>query len=653
MAYQWHFNKVRPGDMIREPIYGEFFSTEAISSPGEALVREAIQNSLDAGRNGESVMVRILVSEKDEGLQPNRVAPYFEGLWQHVVADGNGLRDVPADSEPCSFLVIEDFGTLGLVGDTCQWQPTSGIKNNHFFNFFRAEGRSDKAEDQRGRWGLGKRVFQRSSNISTFLALTVRSDDKRRLLMGQAVLKSHHINGEYYSPDGWFGSLPEGSGDNLVMPVDNKALIDNFVRIFDLQRGENDPGLSIVIPWHDQELTERALLKAVLRDYFWPILMNRLQVLVETPGIKTILDANTVDSELNKIGADLEEELLPLLELARWARDAGKREIVNLNMAKADRALRWSSELFPAEDLKAIRERHEKGDRIALRVNLMVREKDKEPRPSFFDVFFVRDGTAHEGRPVFIREGIIIPDVHSPRTRGVRSLVIVEDKPLAALLGDSENPAHTQWQKDGANFKNKYTYGPSYLSFVASSIHEIVNILCEGAKQEDRALLVDLFSLPALPEEESVKTKTEKDQPTSGTRPEVPPLPPLPPRSRPFAVYRIAGGFVVKKGDYSPNLPWYLGIEVAYHVRRGNPLRKYNPADFEVSKPPIAVEAVDAIVLTAASNHLLIQVENNDFKLAVTGFDQRRDLRVHVSVKEEHHAGKDTELHEPQTAESS
>jgi len=639
--------------MIREPIHGEFFSTEAISSPGEALVREAIQNSLDAGQNGESVMVRILVSGKEQGLQPNRVAPYFEGLWEHVMAEGNGLRDVPANSEPCSYLVIEDFGTLGLLGDTSQWQPTLEIKNNHFFNFFRAEGRSDKGEDQRGRWGLGKRVFQRSSNISTFFGLTVRSDDKHRLLMGQTVLKSHHINNEYYSPDGWFGSLPEGSGDNLVMPVEDKALIETFIRIFDLQRGENDPGLSIVVPWHDQELTERGLLKAVLRDYFWPILRNRLQVLVETPGIKTILDAKTVDSELNKIGEDVEKDLLPLLELSRWARDAAKSEIVTLNMPNPYQALRWSTELFPTEDLKSIREPYEKGDRIALRVNLTVREKDKEPRPSFFDVFFRRDSAAHEGHPVFIREGIIIPDVHSPRTRGVRSLVIVEDKPLAALLGDSENPAHTQWQKDGANFKGKYTFGPSYLSFVASSIHEIVNILCEGAKQEDRALLVDLFSLPALPEEESVKTKTERDQPTPGRRPEVPPLPPLLPRPRPFGVYRIAGGFVVRKGDYSPNLPWYLSIEVAYHVRRGNPLRKYNPADFEVSKPPIAVEAVGATVLAAASNHLLIQIENNDFKLAVTGFDQRRDLRVNVAVKEEHHAGKDTELHEPQTAEPS
>ncbi len=42
---KWFFKKQRPGDTTREPIQGEFFSTEAISNTAEALVREGIQNS--------------------------------------------------------------------------------------------------------------------------------------------------------------------------------------------------------------------------------------------------------------------------------------------------------------------------------------------------------------------------------------------------------------------------------------------------------------------------------------------------------------------------------------------------------------------------------------------------------------------------------
>src|SRR5207245_3481757 len=100
--------------------------------------------------------------------------------------------------------------------------------------------------------------------------------------------------------------------------------------------------------------------------------------------------------------------------------------------------------------------------RVALRVTLAVREKNKEPQPSFFDVFLVADPRGERGRPVFVREGIVISDVRAPRSRGIVSLVVVENDALVTLLGDSEIPGHAQWQKDSSNYKGKYINGPSY-----------------------------------------------------------------------------------------------------------------------------------------------------------------------------------------------
>jgi len=45
---EWYFKPWQPGYSNREPVEGEFFATEGISDPGVALVREAVQNSLDA-----------------------------------------------------------------------------------------------------------------------------------------------------------------------------------------------------------------------------------------------------------------------------------------------------------------------------------------------------------------------------------------------------------------------------------------------------------------------------------------------------------------------------------------------------------------------------------------------------------------------------
>jgi len=55
---EWRFRRMQPGEMNIDPIEGEFFSTEALGSLADALVREAIQNSLDARAPGMQARVR-------------------------------------------------------------------------------------------------------------------------------------------------------------------------------------------------------------------------------------------------------------------------------------------------------------------------------------------------------------------------------------------------------------------------------------------------------------------------------------------------------------------------------------------------------------------------------------------------------------------
>ena len=38
---KWHFRPYAPGEKTRDPIQGEFFATEAIRNPAEALTCEA------------------------------------------------------------------------------------------------------------------------------------------------------------------------------------------------------------------------------------------------------------------------------------------------------------------------------------------------------------------------------------------------------------------------------------------------------------------------------------------------------------------------------------------------------------------------------------------------------------------------------------
>ena len=142
----WYYKQLQEGDTVRDPIQGEFFATEAIENSADALIREGIQNSLDARRKtsntpwGREVLkIRISVSGESKAISPDDADQFLNGNWEHLESNGNGLQISPERNQACTYLTFEDFGTTGLNGDPSQWRKVSGSENR-FFNFFRAEG---------------------------------------------------------------------------------------------------------------------------------------------------------------------------------------------------------------------------------------------------------------------------------------------------------------------------------------------------------------------------------------------------------------------------------------------------------------------------------------------------------------------------------
>lgn len=629
MTTRWHFVPQRPAQPIREATQGEFFATEAIPNPAAALVREGGQNSLDAAcSEAEPVRVRILLATGRDALTHDAVAPFFEGSWEHLHAGGNGLRTPPRPEDSCSFMVFEDFGTSGLVGDVEQWAPDANSKNA-FFYFFRAEGRTGKSEEDRGRWGIGKYVFPRSSRINAVFGLTVRHDDGKRLLMGRAVLKSHSVAGTAFTPDGGYGHLHE---NGMVLPIDEAVRLDAFSATFQLKR-RDESGLSLVVPYVDAEFTPAMMVEAMVRDYFYPILAGSLVAEIATPHTDaTVINDSTISEVIDALPPATTIELRPVVALAAWSCEQKPETFIKLNPAPTKPE--WTRDLIPDELALAIREKLSAGERVAIRVPLIVRPKEGISRESYFDVFLVEDSSGG-GKPVFIREGIIVSDNKRVTTlRGVRALVVIEHKPLATLLGDSENPAHTQWQRDSSNFKDKYFNGPSYMSFVIRSAERILARINELERKEDTNLLRDIFSIPPPEQEQPVKTKKKETKPTPGDEEEVE-KPEVEAKPRRFQIEKTDGGFSIFRGSPGSLPPALLEIRVAYDVRRGTPLKRYKPADFRLDRAPIHVAAVSEVtVRECAENRLVVEPTGPDFRLEVSGFDLERDVFVEAKPKE-------------------
>ena len=627
----WRFNRINPRFKNREATQGEFFAAD---TELRAFVREAVQNSLDARQPNASgpVAVRIFLSGETHAISREKSREYFKGAWAHYTADKSGLRDVPARDEPVRYMVFEDSGTTGLTGDVDQYHEIPDVRNP-FYYFFRAEGQSNKSEADRGRWGLGKFVFPRCSRIRSFFALTVRHDDGRRLLVGQSILRSHRIEDRHYTPDGWFG-LRGTRG--VQLPVEDSEFIDQFEYDFCLERG-NEPGLSVVVPFCDPDWTADQVAHCITEDYFYPILNHDLVVTVEGPSSELVISADSIEDVVRTFAPAQQSLIDPMLELARWGMDKQVEGLPLLNLHDRTTAPRWSKKLIPEDVFDELRELYSSHEKVALRIPVLIRQKAEDgvrEQVSHFDVFLEKAEGSHLKRPLFIREGILVSDVRSKLTRELRAIVSIDDVPLARFLGDAENPAHTDWNDSSSHFKGKYINGASTLRFVKNAVAELCQMLARDPSEEDPRLLLDVFSLPTEDAQEGFlvdyqvlqsaqqQARTTNPRELSG-----------PPRPKPFRVRRRKGGFRIFFGDRRSERPEAIEVKVAYDRRNGSPLRKYSAEDFDLAMEPIEINATGADIEFLAGNQMRIDVEDDAFDVAVTGFDVNRDLYLDVRQK--------------------
>jgi hypothetical protein len=624
---------MQPGEMNIDPIEGEFFSTESLGSLADALVREAIQNSLDARAPGTQVRVRIVFPPPAALLEGARRDRYLAGLWPHLAADRSGLAELPPPESPLGFVLIEDSGTRGLQGRPEQSEDEAldaGGARNDFYYFWRNVGRSRKSASELGRWGLGKTVFPAASRLNAFFAVTVRRDDGRALLMGQAVLRIHRLDGARYYPYGYFGRF---EGD-LALPIEDAELVAQFCRDFGIDRG-SEPGLSVVIPQPEPDLTAGGLLPSVVRHYFVPILAGDLVVEVVHDARSEVLDAATLARFLGRVGWTEAPTLQRLVELAHWGLGLPVGRYARLPEPPPTVAPRWSADDAIEQALAPLREAFNRGDPVAVRVPVWVKPAAGEAACAAFDVYLERDDALAGGEEHFVRDGITVAGVRSGVQSGVRAIVSVRDRALSGLLGDSENPAHTEWQERSPRFKERYRHGPFTLRYVKGAPREIVRILTRPVAGRDFALLRHLFSLD-VPTEETVKRRAPQGAPRAGVdgTGEAPAVEAAG-RDRFFELQKLAGGFRVAGSGNGARPPRFAAVLAAYEVRRGNPFALYQTLDFEMDRAPIVAEAGGAEILRQERNAIVLRIDDPAFQLVVKGFDPRRDVRVKTVGLEE------------------
>ena len=267
---RWSFQKWNdkmtyfgPNDAIIQSFTKDFY---------ESLVRESIQNSLDAVADStQPVRVSFLFSK----LYNNEYPELFE-LRRHI----KGCLDSHADNQRAeelyspmmSYLSRAPKSSIDII--TVSDSNTTGMKyeegnpKNTFSAFTKSVGLSVKtSKSSGGSFGFGKAAYFQMSPLRSILVSTMTADGKT-YFEGVTRLCTHNLDGIQYTDMGYYDSH-DGK------PVEGNEIPDSFRR--------KTPGTSISLlgKYSDagsvSEMKEE-LVKSVLRNFWLAIYENKLEV---------------------------------------------------------------------------------------------------------------------------------------------------------------------------------------------------------------------------------------------------------------------------------------------------------------------------------------------------------------------------------------
>lgn len=611
----WFFRELDPGIVRRTSHEEEFFIA---STKVDAMVREAVQNSIDAKQSGEeTVMVRFHV-----GRTNDRDGDFLlSGLIEHLIAAGLNV-DMDIEFRGLRFLAIEDFHTTGLVGEL---DPSSrSAQLGDFYNFWWADGSLKKKGQSGGRWGLGKNTFFVSSKLKTFWGLSVRDNSPQKILMGRCQLKPHIIKDKLYNQDGFFVSSLNFN------PVVDDDKIKDFMRIFNLKR-EQHHGLSIVIPLPFDEVDSDTIMKAVLDQYLFSIVRDQVRINISElrngSTSSEILNKNTIFDVLGKKknGSKIFTRYLNLASLYDTVQKSEFNFVLNTRDPLRPEI---NEESFGSaiNDLRKVYNNLETKFPIKLKVPLRVIDSSNVPKETYYEIVIAKSDDAPKKRVLCFRSGILVSEAISMDTEGLAVMLIADDDLIAQFLGDAENPSHMKWSVRSENFTGKYMNGKDILTFVMESPEKVLKILKEEPENRDVDLLADIFYIDVEP---------NVTIPRQG-RPLVPNITKEP---KLFSIGKTEDGFYVSVKERETDnsvYPFNCKVETSYMVRSGNPLKKYDPNDFVLSKPPIELKVSGSgTLIHVGNNSVKVRIEGPDFVLRVKGFDENRDLYVRATKLDE------------------
>ena len=570
---KWKFEQYNDTSTRQDSSSDKFFNE---APPSDSLIREFIQNSLDAVHNKQKP-VQVIINTKQ--IKKKTLKILFDDFKNHLESCGINVDDY--NQQNC--VILEDFNTIGLEGPNKR-------------KFFQADNITDKTEGG-GSHGIGKAVFSSSSQLKAFLGYSLFKNNGK-VFQGRAILKTHKIGLDEFRP----------YGDLEIPDKDYPSLI---AELFSRQQ---ETGLSVAIPCCDINIED--IEQSCLTQFYIPIINKKLEMEI---GGKKITD----DTLLDYINKSDSTGIKNKIELAMEYKTAPKKQVKKYKIKEAD----WKDKKFPPLE-KDILENQNQPIFIECDIKLPVKNGPAEHGSAILLIKKKEEYIENQEIDCW-RDNLLITSAlgYSQKEREYSAIMLIENNPLSQLLREFEDPGHRRWStacpKD--ELKEKYSNIPKLVSFIKKIPLDLIRQLKHPPLDRDSKFFADYF--PKISSSEPIRSKEEVGSGGKGASGEALNILPVF-QDFIYNPHKNGDGFTLKLKN-KESYPDKITVQTAYGTNKGNAFHNYDDRDFKFEKD-IHIKTNQGSRISCENNRVEYSITDKNFVISFTGFDPNRELKIDV-----------------------
>lgn len=653
----WKFDEIGPRETRTQSKNSQFFeSDQGSAGDAESLIRESIQNALDAklpAANDKPVRVNISIGY----FKRKSAESLFHELNRHIFAAKENDKKDYLEPVPNSvpYVLIEDFNTTGFDGS---FDNNDEHNKGSLVKFWWEEGLSDKKKGSGGSHGVGKVTLSEASASRAFFAYSIREADGKEVLFGFCRLGIHSVGNTKYREYARFGHCTEQGALEPLTPDCNRDSAD-IMKAFKDASGvrRQEPGASILIPNIDEDVISIGLItEHVVLNFYLPIMKGLLEVKIsDISSDRTYIFNKDTQCEYFCERLPTDSNMFQKYELARFLLDKGGYFNLSPEFSFTESDKKVVKDCFSEECWEEMEQAYSSFHPVKIRVSMPLHPIASEKARGFMDFVIQRkqEGvTRNSIREVFRGEVRIkseskvghskadaILDIGSIKQNG-------ETNELSEFMKYCEDPGHTNWNSAINRRNEPKRYSQVWQkSLVLNAIGDLVSLLEGEEKASVENFADDIFVVTERVGSTNDARGQELGQgdEDADSPPTIPTVPGVSRASQPmFTISRSADGVIIRptKALKEFGLPDKgiepVAIEFTYEML-GAPRSswsKYSRMEINLSDSSVYKIVREGIEIQSIDrNKVYVTPGSNEFLLNVSGFDTNRQLYVDVKDK--------------------